>query len=550
MTAPIAIIMGSQSDWETMRHAAETLAGLGVPFEKRIVSAHRTPDRLFAFAKGAKATGFKIIIAGAGGAAHLPGMTASLTELPVFGVPIESRALSGLDSLYSMVQMPAGVPVGTLAIGKPGAINAALLAASVLALGDPALAGRRRAARGKRAGAGRSGTRRQTCRLAQGADRGGGRAPGGICVTSTNQVKLKPGDTIGILGGGQLGRMLAMAAARLGLRCQVFSPDPDSPAFDVVLNATCAEYADVEALELFANDVDVITYEFENVPAASAIILAARRPVLPDRNVLETTQDRLVEKDFVKRLGIGTADYADVSSAAELQAAIGTIGLPAVLKTRRFGYDGKGQAIIRDGDDPGQVWEDLGTKSAILEAFIPFEREISVIAARSASGDVECFDVTENEHSDHILKISRAPAAISEALAAEARSVAERIANALDYVGVLAVEMFVVQADDGPTVLVNEIAPRVHNSGHWTLDGASISQFEQHIRAIAGWPLGKPVRHGPVVMTNLIGDEINGYEQWLTVPGATVHLYGKGSPRPGRKMGHVTQVGAAPSKTA
>jgi 5-(carboxyamino)imidazole ribonucleotide synthase len=361
-------------------------------------------------------------------------------------------------------------------------------------------------------------------------------------VTALNQVKLKPGDTIGILGGGQLGRMLAMAAARLGLRCQVFSPDPDSPAFDVVLNATCAEYADVEALELFANDVDVITYEFENVPAASAMILAARRPVLPDLKILETTQDRLVEKDFVKRLGIGTADYADVLSATELRAAIGTIGLPAVIKTRRFGYDGKGQAIIRDDDDPDQIWQDLGTKSAILEAFIPFEREISVIAARSASGDVECFDVTENEHSDHILKISRAPAAISEALAAEARSIAERIANALDYVGVLAVEMFVVQADGGPKVLVNEIAPRVHNSGHWTLDGASISQFEQHIRAIAGWPLGKPVRHGPVIMTNLIGDDINSYEQWLTVPGAAVHLYGKGSPRPGRKMGHVTQV--------
>jgi len=369
-------------------------------------------------------------------------------------------------------------------------------------------------------------------------------------VTATNQVKLKPGDTIGILGGGQLGRMLAMAAAQLGLRCQVFSPDPDSPAFDVVLNATCAEYADVEALELFANDVDVITYEFENVPAASAMILAARRPVLPDRKILETTQDRLIEKDFVKRLGIGTADHADVSSATELRAAIGTIGLPAVLKTRRFGYDGKGQAIIRDGDDPDRIWEDLGTKSAILEAFIPFEREISVIAARSARGQVECLEVTEKEHSDHILKISRAPAAISEALAAEARSIAERIANALDYVGVLAVEMFVVQADDGPQVLVNEIAPRVHNSGHWTLDGASVSQFEQHIRAIAGWPLGKPVRHGPIVMTNLIGDDINGYEQWLTVPGATVHLYGKGSPRPGRKMGHVTQVGAAPSKTA
>jgi 5-(carboxyamino)imidazole ribonucleotide synthase len=363
-------------------------------------------------------------------------------------------------------------------------------------------------------------------------------------------VKLKPGDTIGILGGGQLGRMLAMAAARLGLRCQVFSPDPDSPAFDVVLNATCAEYADVEALELFANDVDVLTYEFENVPSATAMILAARRPVLPDRNILETTQDRLIEKDFVKKLGIGTADYADVSSAASLRTAIRTIGLPAVLKTRRFGYDGKGQAIIREGDDPDRIWEELATKSAILEAFIPFEREISVIAARSADGHVECFDVTENEHRDHILKTSRAPAAIPDPLAAEARSIAERIAGALDYVGVLAVEMFVVQANGGPKLLVNEIAPRVHNSGHWTLDGASISQFEQHIRAIAGWPLGKPVRHGPVTMTNLIGDDVNDYERWLTVPGATVHLYGKGSPKPGRKMGHIMQVGPTPPKFA
>jgi 5-(carboxyamino)imidazole ribonucleotide synthase len=369
-------------------------------------------------------------------------------------------------------------------------------------------------------------------------------------VTSSPQVKLKPGDTIGILGGGQLGRMLAMAAARLGLRCQVFSPDPESPAFDVVLNATCAEYADVEALELFANDVDVITYEFENVPAAAAMILAARRPVLPDRKILETTQDRLAEKDFVKRLGIGTAGYADVSSAAGLRAAIARIGLPAVIKTRRFGYDGKGQAIIRDGDDPDKVWQDLGTKSAILEAFIPFEREISVIAARSADGHVECFDVTENEHRDHILKISRAPAGISDALAAKARSIAETIANALNYVGVLAVEMFVVQGHGESKVLVNEIAPRVHNSGHWTLDGASISQFELHIRAIAGWPLGKPVRHGAVTMTNLIGNDIDSYEQWLTVPGATVHLYGKGPPRPGRKMGHVTQVEAVPPKTA
>jgi 5-(carboxyamino)imidazole ribonucleotide synthase len=355
-------------------------------------------------------------------------------------------------------------------------------------------------------------------------------------------VKLKPGDSIGILGGGQLGRMLAMAASRLGFKCQVFSPDPDSPAFDVVLHATCAEYADVEALELFANDVDVITYEFENVPAAAAMVLAARRPVLPDYKVLETTQDRLAEKELAARLGIATAAYADVSSVEGLRTAIARIGLPAVVKTRRFGYDGKGQAIIRDGDDLDRVWIELATKSAILEAFIPFEREISVIAARGADGNVECYDVTENEHGDHILKISRVPAAISDALAAQARDIAETIANALNYIGVLAVEMFVVPGDNGPTLLVNEIAPRVHNSGHWTLDGASVSQFEQHIRAIAGWPLGKAVRHGTVTMTNLIGDEVLTYEKWLTIPGATVHLYAKGVPRPGRKMGHVTQV--------
>jgi len=361
-------------------------------------------------------------------------------------------------------------------------------------------------------------------------------------VTTSNQVKLKPGDTIGILGGGQLGRMLALAAARIGLRCQVFSPDPDSPAFDVVQYATCAEYADVEALELFASDVDVITYEFENVPAATAMILAARRPVLPAYTVLEITQDRLAEKDFVTGLGIATAPYADVPSAEGLKTAIARIGLPAVLKTRRFGYDGKGQMMIREGADIDAVWRDLETRSAILEGFVPFEREISVIAARGADGAVECFDVTENEHSNHILKHSHAPAAIPEALAEQARAIATKIADTLGYVGVLAVEMFVVPGDEGPLLLVNEIAPRVHNSGHWTLDGASVSQFEQHIRAIAGWPLAKPQRHGAVTMTNLIGDEVNDYGQWLTVPGATVHLYGKGTTRPGRKMGHVTLV--------
>jgi 5-(carboxyamino)imidazole ribonucleotide synthase len=357
-------------------------------------------------------------------------------------------------------------------------------------------------------------------------------------VTDSAPV-LDPKATIGILGGGQLGRMLALAAARLGLSCHVFAPNPDSPAFDVVNRMTRADYTDTEALDRFAADVDVVTYEFENVPAETATFLAARLPVIPDPQILATTQDRLAEKVFVSKLGIPTAAYAAVSAPAELAAALARIRRPAVLKTRRFGYDGKGQAMIRNGSDPESAWHDVGGQPSILEAFVPFEREVSVIAARGRNGDIECFDVTENEHREHILKISRVPARVSEDTAREARRVAELIAQKFDYVGVLAVEMFVLR--DG-ALLVNEIAPRVHNSGHWTLDGASVSQFEQHIRAVAGWPLGKPVRHGRVEMVNLIGSEVDDYRSWLTVPGAAVHLYGKASVRPGRKMGHVTRV--------
>jgi 5-(carboxyamino)imidazole ribonucleotide synthase len=356
-------------------------------------------------------------------------------------------------------------------------------------------------------------------------------------------VKLKPGDTIGILGGGQLGRMLAMAAARLGLRCQVFSPDPDSPAFDVVLNATCAEYADVEALELFANDVNVITYEFENVPAATAMVLAARRPVLPAQKILETTQDRLIEKNFISALKIAVAPYAPVHSATQLADGIKKVGLPAVLKTLRLGYDGKGQVKIGKPDEAPEAWRSLRGAHCILEGFVNFQREVSVIAARGQNGQVECYEVTENEHRDHILYTSRMPAKVTAGLAAEARKVATRIVAAFDYVGVMGVEMFVVRAKGKQTVLVNEVAPRVHNSGHWTIDGATVSQFEQHIRAVAGWPLGKPMRLGrKVEMTNLIGDEVNHATRWLTVPGASIHIYGKGKPSPRRKMGHVTRV--------
>jgi 5-(carboxyamino)imidazole ribonucleotide synthase len=351
---------------------------------------------------------------------------------------------------------------------------------------------------------------------------------------------LKPEATIGILGGGQLGRMLALAAARLGFKCHVFAPSPDSPAFDVVHRVTCADYTDTEALDRFAADVDLVTYEFENVPAETATFLAARLPVLPDPQVLATTQDRLVEKTFVTGLGLRTASFADVSAPAALAAAIEKIGRPAILKTRRFGYDGKGHATIKNGTDPAAAWREVGGQPCILEAFVPFEREVSVVAARTYDGAVECFDVTENEHRDHILKISRVPAALPDGAAREARRIAETIAHKFSYVGVLAVEMFVLRG--GAELLVNEIAPRVHNSGHWTLDGASVSQFEQHVRAVAGWPLAKPVRHGRVEMTNLIGSEVDDYRTWLAMPRTAVHLYGKAVVRPGRKMGHVTRV--------
>jgi len=337
--------------------------------------------------------------------------------------------------------------------------------------------------------------------------------------------------------------MLALAAARLGLNCHIYSPDRDSCAFEVVRQATCGAYEDEAALARFADAVDVITYEFENVPARTADFLARRRSVLPDPQVLEQTQDRLIEKDFISELKIATAPYAPVHSATQLVTAIEKVGLPAVLKTRRLGYDGKGQARIARGDDPNAAWRSVQNAPCILEGFISFEREVSVVAARSGDGTVQCFEVTENEHRDHILKISKVPAKVTPALAAEARRVVTRIAKAFDYVGVLAVELFVVRAGRSKTVLVNEIAPRVHNSGHWTIDGASVSQFEQHIRAVAGWPLSKPLRLGRrVEMVNLIGDEVEEAERWLTVPGASVHLYGKGEARPRRKMGHITRV--------
>jgi 5-(carboxyamino)imidazole ribonucleotide synthase len=358
----------------------------------------------------------------------------------------------------------------------------------------------------------------------------------------TNLPVLKPGDTIGILGGGQLGRMLALAAAELGLNCHIYAPEADSCAFDVVGAKTCAAYEDEAALARFVEAISVVTYEFENIPAATANFLARKKPVLPGPSILAIVQDRLPEKEFVASLGIATAAFAKADSFDELKSATEKIGFPAILKTRRMGYDGKGQFAIRKPEALSAAWDAIGKAPAILEQFVPFEREISVVAARGANGDVVAYEAAENLHRDHILHSSRVPAQIPGALAGQAGVIASKIAAALDYVGVLAVEMFVVDEGGKRRLLVNEIAPRVHNSGHWTLDGATASQFEQHIRAVAGWPLAKPLRLGRIEMINLIGHEVNGWAKYLAEPGACVHLYGKGEARPGRKMGHVTRV--------
>lgn len=356
---------------------------------------------------------------------------------------------------------------------------------------------------------------------------------------------LQPGATIGILGGGQLARMLALAGARLGLKSHVYSPVPDDPAFDVCAAKTLAQFTDETALASFAEAVDAVTYEFENVPSMSVAFLEARRPVRPNRSVLELTQDRLLEKLFLQSLGIDTAPFAGVEDAGALARAAAQIGRPSILKTRRLGYDGKGQIFVRDGDDLAALFGALGGAPCILESFVRFAREVSVVAARGEDGSFLAYDVCENVHERHILSVTTAPARIGRETAAEAIATTRRIAEALDYTGIIAVEMFVVEQAHGGTsekLVVNEIAPRVHNSGHWTVDGAVTSQFEQHMRAIAGWPLGSTRRHGRVEMRNLIGDDVHNWRTILAEDGACLHLYGKKDARPGRKMGHVTRV--------
>jgi 5-(carboxyamino)imidazole ribonucleotide synthase len=351
---------------------------------------------------------------------------------------------------------------------------------------------------------------------------------------------LPPGGTIGIVGGGQLGRMSAIAAARLGYRAHILTEEVDGPAAQVSAGITIGGYDDPTALRAFAAAVDVITFEFENVSAEGLDLLAGLRPVHPSPHILGISQDRVVEKTFLNDHGIATAPWAEVGDLATLDAAIARIGLPAILKTTRLGYDGRGQARVTSHAEAEAAFASLEPKPLVLEGMVDFACEISVVVARGADGQVASFDPVENQHAHGILDVTFAPARIPDETAARATALGRRVAEALGLIGLLAVEMFV---DRDGTLRVNEIAPRPHNSGHWTIDACPANQFEMHIRAVAGLPLPPAARHSDAVMKNLIGPD--GMALWpeiLASPGLIPHLYGKAEARPGRKMGHVTRL--------
>jgi len=334
--------------------------------------------------------------------------------------------------------------------------------------------------------------------------------------------------------------MMAMAAAQLGFKTHIFCPEKNNPAEQVADKVTHADYDDEKALQAFAQTVDVVTYEFENIPVSTVEALSKTSLVFPSSKVLQVSQDRLHEKSFLNELGIKTAPFMAVSTESEAVEALQEISYPAVFKTRRFGYDGKGQAIVKSKNDVVDSWAALKSDKVIIEGFIDFDIEISVLAVRGQNGEIICFDPVENQHKNHILDVSIAPARIDEKLKLRAIEQATRIVSSLEYVGVLTVEFFISSQD--PMLRVNEIAPRVHNSGHWTIEACPSSQFEQHIRAICGLPLGETRFEGEARMTNLIGDDILQYEELLRSSNASVHHYGKDKIRAGRKMGHVTRL--------
>ena len=499
----ISIIMGSKSDWSTMQKTAEVLDRFGVAYEKKVVSAHRTPDLMFQHAEEARSRGIKVIIAGAGGAAHLPGMVAAKTTLPVIGVPVKSRALSGLDSLYSIVQMPGGVPVSTMAIGEAGATNAALTALRILAIEDQDLA---------------------------------------VALADFAEEAMSSSKTIGIIGGGQLGQMMAISAIYMGHKAIALDPAADCPASRVA-EIIVAPYNDVDALRQLAERCDVLTYEFENVDAdgLDAVIKDGQLPQGTD--LLRISQNRIFEKDFLSnKAQVTVAPYKVVTSSQDL-ADIDLLK-NYVLKTATGGYDGHGQKVIRSVADLEEAYALADSADCVLEEFVNFDLEISVIVSGNGK-DVTVFPVQENIHRNNILSKTIVPARISDSLAEKAKTMAVRIAEQLNLSGTLCVEMFAT-ADD---IVVNEIAPRPHNSGHYSIEACDFSQFDTHILGVLGAPL--PAIHllAPAVMLNVLGQHVEAAEKYVTEnPSAHLHLYGKIEAKHNRKMGHVTLFSSEPDE--
>jgi len=353
---------------------------------------------------------------------------------------------------------------------------------------------------------------------------------------------LKTGSVIGILGAGQLGRMISMDAARLGYACHIFCPENEAPALEVCAYHTKANFDDKDALIKFAKSVDVITLEWENVPIETLEILEKYTTVFPDKNILKIAQDRGLEKSFAKNANIGTADFVIVNSKEELETALKDFTLPAILKSTRMGYDGKGQVKITKDTNIQQAWSDMGSDVGILESFVDFDIEISVIIARREDGAMEAYPPVQNIHKNHILSKTIAPADLEKSVEDEAIKFAKIMAEKLNLTGLLAIEFFVLKEENknGQKLLINEIAPRPHNSGHWTIDACACSQYEMLVRAICGLPLGSSKPHHKAIMHNIVGDESDMFEKWLSDPNACLHLYGKKEIREGRKMGHVT----------
>ena len=500
MKPVISIIMGSKSDWATMQKAAEVLDNFGVAYEKKVVSAHRTPDLMFKHAEEARSRGIKVIIAGAGGAAHLPGMVAAKTTLPVIGVPVKSRALSGVDSLYSIVQMPGGVPVATMAIGEAGATNAALFALRLLSVEAKAIADA----------------------LANFAEE-----QGKIAEESTTK-------TIGIIGGGQLGQMMAISAIYMGHKVITLDPAADCPS-SRVSEVIVAPYDDVDALRQLADRCDVLTYEFENVDAdgLDAVIKDGQLPQGTD--LLRISQNRIFEKDFLSnKAKVTVAPYKVVTSSLDLEDI--DLSKKYVLKTATGGYDGHGQKVITSADDLEEANALANSAECVLEEFVNFDLEISVIVSGNGK-DVTVFPVQENIHRNNILSKTIVPARISDSLAEKAKAMAVKITEQLNLSGTLCVEMFAT-ADD---IIVNEIAPRPHNSGHYSIEACDFSQFDTHILGVLGAPLPAIHLHAPAVMLNVLGQHVEVAERYVTEnPSAHLHMYGKLEAKHNRKMGHVT----------